>query len=82
MDNVLAFKYLGRVMTEGDYDWPAVAVNLSKARKIWGRFSWILCRKGGDARVSGQLFQGGGTGGVAIWGGEVGTYPEDGAGPG
>ena len=57
LDNVLAFKYLGLVMTKGDHDWPAVAVNLSKARKIWGRLSWILCREGGDARVSGNFFK-------------------------
>ena len=28
------------------------------------------------------FLQGGGTGGVSIWGGDVGTRPEDGAGPG
>ena len=27
------FIYLGRVMTAGDDDWPAVAGNLAKARK-------------------------------------------------
>ena len=27
------FTYLGRVMTAGDDDWPAVAGNLAKARK-------------------------------------------------
>ena len=34
---VPSFKYLGRILTEGDDDWPAVAGNLGKARKSWGR---------------------------------------------
>ena len=42
LEIVLAFKYLGRVMTVGDNNWPAVAGNLSKARKSWGRLSRIL----------------------------------------
>ena len=31
------FTYLGRVMTAGDDDWPAVTGNLAKAWKSWGR---------------------------------------------
>ena len=42
LENVLDLKYLGRVMTAGDDDWPAVAGNLSKARKSWGRLTLIL----------------------------------------
>ena len=57
LENVLAFNYLGRVMTAGDNNWPAVAGNLSKARKSWGRLSRILCREGADARVSGNFFK-------------------------
>ena len=37
LENVTAFKFLGRVMTTGDDDWPAVVGNLHKARKSWGR---------------------------------------------
>ena len=37
IQSVPRFKYLGRVLTEGDDDWPAVAGNLEKAWKIWGR---------------------------------------------
>ena len=44
LDNVTAFKYLGRVMTAGDYDWPVLVCNLQKARKSWGRMSRILSR--------------------------------------
>ena len=31
--NVLALTYLGRVLTAGDEDWPAVVGNLGKARR-------------------------------------------------
>ena len=54
---VSAFKYLVRVMKAGDDDCPAVAGNLSKARKILGRLSRILCREGADARVSENYFK-------------------------
>ena len=39
-------------MTVGGDDWPAVAGNLVKARKIWGRLSRILSREGADKTVS------------------------------
>ena len=44
LQTVPRFKYLGRILTEGDNDWPAVAGNLVKARKIWGRLQGILSR--------------------------------------
>ena len=51
------FTYLGRVMTEGDDDWPAVVGNLAKARKSWGRLQGILRREGATKRVSGNFFK-------------------------
>ena len=57
LENVSAFKYLGQVTTEGDDDWPSVAGNLLKARKIWGRLLRILCWEGEGARVSGNFFK-------------------------
>ena len=57
LENVSDFKYMGRVMTARDEDWPAVAGNLLKARKSWGRLSQIICREGVDARVSGKFFK-------------------------
>ena len=44
-------------MTAGDDDWPAVAGNLKKARKSWGRLSRILGREGATARISGAFFK-------------------------
>ena len=49
------FTYLGRVMTAGDDDWPAVAGNLAKARKSWGRLQGILRREGATPRISGNF---------------------------
>ena len=44
-------------MTAGDDDWPAVAGNLKKARRSWGRLSRILTREGATARISGMFFK-------------------------
>ena len=44
-------------MTVGDDNWPAVAENLVKARKIWGRLTKILSREGAEKRVLGNFFR-------------------------
>ena len=44
IEAVPSFKYLGQIMTAGDDNWPAVAGNLVKVRKIWGRLTHILSR--------------------------------------
>ena len=41
LESVPRFTYLGRVMTAGDDDWLAVAGNLQKARRSWGRLHRI-----------------------------------------
>ena len=53
LKTVPSFKYLGRILTAGDDDWPAVAGNLGKERKSWGRLKRVLSREGADKRVSG-----------------------------
>ena len=57
IQSIPRFKYLGRVLTEGDDDWPAMAGNLAKARKSWGRLQGILSREGATKRVSGNFFK-------------------------
>ena len=57
IESVPRFTYLGRVMTAGDDDWPAVAENLAKARRSWGRLQRILRREGATPRVSGSFFK-------------------------
>ena len=36
LENVTTFRYLGQVLTAGDYDWLAEVDNIGKARKSWG----------------------------------------------
>ena len=42
MRAVTEFRYLGRVMTDTDDNWPAVGGNLKKAWVRWGRLARIL----------------------------------------
>ena len=44
MEAVLEFRYLGRLLTATDDDCPAVAGNIKKARRIWGRLAQVLGR--------------------------------------
>ena len=55
LENVTAFKYLGRVMTAGDDDWEEVSGNLQKARNSWGQMSRIFIQEGVDPKVSGTF---------------------------
>ena len=48
---------MGRVMMAGDDDCPALAGNVQKARKSWGRMSRVLIREGAYRKVSGHLFK-------------------------
>ena len=47
LNSVKEFRYLGRVLTATDDDWPVVARNLHRARATWGRLARILGREGG-----------------------------------
>ena len=44
INNLTEFKYLGRVLSEGDDDWPEVVGNLGKVRRSWGRLDRVLGR--------------------------------------
>ena len=52
MEAVLEFRYLGRLLTATDDDWTAVAGNINKARRSWGRLAQVLGREGVDPKVS------------------------------
>ena len=54
---VTSLKYLGRVISATDNDWPAVVRNLAQAKKIWSRMSRILSREGAAPWVSGLFFK-------------------------
>ena len=50
-------KYLGRVLSAADDDWPEVIRKLTKPRAVWRRMSRILSREGVGLQVSGFLFK-------------------------
>ena len=52
MELVSEFKYLGRILTATDNDWPAVVGKLRKARQSWGRLARVLRREVADPKVS------------------------------
>ena len=52
MRAVTEFRYLGRVLTNKDDDWPEVAINIRKAQASWGRLARVLGREGADPKVS------------------------------
>ena len=56
MKTVTEFRYLGRVLTATDDDWPAVAGNIRKARVSWGRLARVLGREGAYPKVSRSFY--------------------------
>ena len=56
MQSVKEFRYLGRILTSTDDDWPAVARNLQKARATWGRLARILGQEGADPKMSRNFY--------------------------
>ena len=53
---VTEFRYLGRVLTATDDEWPAVAGNIRKARESWGQLARVLGREGADPKVSHSFY--------------------------
>ena len=51
-----SFKYLGRVISVTDNNWPALVSNLARAKNFWSRMLHILIREGAAPRVSGFFF--------------------------
>ena len=52
-----SFRYLGRVISAADNDWPEVVRNLAKAQAVWKRVTRILSREGARPQVSGFFFK-------------------------
>ena len=71
MEVMLEFRYLGRLLTATDDDWPAVAGNIKKARRSWGRLARVIGRGGADPKVS-RTFYIAGTQEVLLFGSEIG----------
>ena len=53
---VTYWKYLGRVLSVADGNWPEVVNNLWRARHMWVRLTNVLSREGADARTSVQIY--------------------------
>jgi hypothetical protein len=51
------FRYLGRLLSSTDNDWPDVQKNIVKARKRWAQISKLLVREGATPRVSGKFYK-------------------------
>ena len=56
MAAVSEFRYLGRMLTATDDDWPAVAGKIRKARTSWGRLARVLGREGAEPKVSWRFY--------------------------
>ena len=56
MRAVTNFRYLGRVLTNTDDNWPDVAGNILKTRARWGRLARVLGREGADPKVSRSFY--------------------------
>ena len=82
MQAVTEFRYLGRVMTNTDDDWPAVAGNLRKARVSWGGAGEDLRTGGGGPESVTQFLYCRDTAGPPLWGGVLGPHQADGVCPG
>ena len=54
---VTSFKYLRRVISATDNDWPAVVSNLARAKTVWRRMSRIISREVATPRVSVFFFK-------------------------
>ena len=57
LETVTYFKYLGRVLTAGGDDWPAVEVSLRKARNSWVQMRRKLIREGAEPKVLRHFFK-------------------------
>ena len=54
---VTSFRYLVRVISAADDDWPEVVRNMAKAREVWRMMTRILIKEGEEPRASGFLFK-------------------------
>ena len=51
------FKYLGRIISSYDDNWPVVVANLQKELNNWAWISHILGREGADANTLGIFYK-------------------------
>ena len=56
LTEVPSFKYLGRILSVSDDDWPVVIRNLRRALNKWACLSRVLVWEGADARTLGMFY--------------------------
>ena len=56
LEKLHTFKYLSRILSLDDREYPAVARNLQRERSKWGLFSLILFQERADTRSSGGFY--------------------------
>ena len=54
---VTSFKYMGRVISVAEYNWPAVVMAFSRERAVWRSMTRILIWERAVPRVSGLFFK-------------------------
>ena len=57
LEKVRTFKYLGRIVSDTDTDWPALQRNLQKARGRLARISPVLAWEGASPSVAGMFYR-------------------------
>ena len=82
MEDVSEFRYLGRLMTATDNNWPAVAGNIKKGAGELGTFGLGTWQGGGGPESVTEFLHCHDTAGPPLWGEDVSSYEEDGVGPG
>ena len=75
INRVPQFKYLGRLLDEGDDDTPAAMRQLARARDTWRRFNAVLSRQGASARTRGYFYKAV-VQAILLYGSESWTLPE------
>ena len=80
--SVLEFKYMGRILTATDNNWPEVVRNLGKLRRSWGSLFRVLGRDSVDPKVSRALYIAVTQAVLLFWVGYVSVDGADGEGPG
>jgi hypothetical protein len=57
IETALDFKYLGRQVTDNDYDWAAVNYSLKRARMAWGRLAKILSNEKVEPKAMATIYK-------------------------
>ena len=56
LETVQSFKYLGRLLTSTNDDWPTIYKNLTKARRRWAMLAKVLAREGADQSTMARFY--------------------------